>query len=288
MKDKENILGNRIRELRKKHNISQSVLAEQIGCSTPYIGFLEAGKRGGTRDTLRKIAQYFNINEDNFLTLKDQKSITKKITTNNTILVNTNEKHPNSTFKDDVPKYLDDFIKSLSQLDEKIGKHLIEEFSLILKERYFDLLKSYELKELKQVVLSVKRHWLDLVLQNDKNTPSIDMEGYILFDQKIYFQVHLSEISFQVIMLYNNRDQIKHFEAWIGNCSVCYSQEVNIPFIMKPQLVYKFIWFSPHISTIEKFSQLKLNSSDIQLVECNETQLNWYLQNNDVSRKLGS
>lgn len=68
------LLGNRIRELRKKKNITQEQLAEQIGIGTPNISYFETGKYAPTLETLAKIANALDVNIYEFYMFKKEKS----------------------------------------------------------------------------------------------------------------------------------------------------------------------------------------------------------------------
>lgn len=61
MEDITEIFGNRIRELRKKANISQEKFALQIGMDRTYYASVEAGKRNISLKNLKKIADGFGI-----------------------------------------------------------------------------------------------------------------------------------------------------------------------------------------------------------------------------------
>lgn len=54
-------VGARIRELRKEQSLSQEKLAEMIGTSNSYIGYVERGERNITLQTLEKIADALNV-----------------------------------------------------------------------------------------------------------------------------------------------------------------------------------------------------------------------------------
>lgn len=56
-------LGKRIRELRKKNNLSQEMLAEIIDMDTPNLSNIERGKRFMTAETLEKFAVALNTTE---------------------------------------------------------------------------------------------------------------------------------------------------------------------------------------------------------------------------------
>lgn len=60
-------LGKRIREERKKSNLTQEQLAELINVSTTYVGFIERGERSITLDKLVNIATALGISVDYLL-----------------------------------------------------------------------------------------------------------------------------------------------------------------------------------------------------------------------------
>ncbi|MBQ8459048.1 helix-turn-helix transcriptional regulator [bacterium] len=55
------LLGKRIRELRKARKLTQEELAEKIGIGTPNISYFETGKFSPAIETLQKIAQALNV-----------------------------------------------------------------------------------------------------------------------------------------------------------------------------------------------------------------------------------
>lgn len=54
-------LGSRIREERKKANLTQENLAELLDLSVAYIGYIERGKQAPYLKTLERIAKAMNI-----------------------------------------------------------------------------------------------------------------------------------------------------------------------------------------------------------------------------------
>lgn len=55
------ILGERIRQLRNKHGVSQEKFALQIGMDRTYFASVERGKRNISLLNIKKIADGFNI-----------------------------------------------------------------------------------------------------------------------------------------------------------------------------------------------------------------------------------
>ncbi|MEK4255456.1 helix-turn-helix domain-containing protein [Ureibacillus sp. FSL K6-2830] len=60
-------LGNRIKLLREKHNISQIEFAKKIGVSNAVLSRYESGDRKPDFDILNKIADYFEVSVDYLL-----------------------------------------------------------------------------------------------------------------------------------------------------------------------------------------------------------------------------
>ena len=57
-------LGKRIRTERSKRNLTQEQLAEAVGVSTTYIGFVERGERTVTLEKLIDIANVLHVSID--------------------------------------------------------------------------------------------------------------------------------------------------------------------------------------------------------------------------------
>ena len=54
---------NIIRELRKKAGIGQKELADIVGVSIPTVSDWETGKKQPSKERLRKLAEYFQVDE---------------------------------------------------------------------------------------------------------------------------------------------------------------------------------------------------------------------------------
>lgn len=68
------LLGIRIREERKKHNLTIEQLAEIIDLSTSFLTTVELGKRGLSVEKLIDIANYFDIIVDDLLHINKDRS----------------------------------------------------------------------------------------------------------------------------------------------------------------------------------------------------------------------
>lgn len=50
-------LSEKVKQLRKKHNLTQEELAAKIGVTAAYVGFIEQGKRNPSMKTADKMAR---------------------------------------------------------------------------------------------------------------------------------------------------------------------------------------------------------------------------------------
>lgn len=61
------LIGEKIKELRKNKKISQEQLGNAVGVSKMAISYFEKGKKAPSRETLEKIADYFDVTTDYLL-----------------------------------------------------------------------------------------------------------------------------------------------------------------------------------------------------------------------------
>lgn len=261
-------LGNRIKALRQANNMSQQLLAEQLDVSHAYIGFLEKGTRSGSNETLEKIAQFFQIDSKELFDLKDQK--------------NDMVHFPKSGGDEGkgYPAYIEEFADMLNKIEETACKKIIEEFQEQLQKKLYNYLTPYELKSVKQLVQDVKRAWLRLIQQAEiEKSLCKELQGYInQSDKEIFFHFQVDESALVISLLYPDQSQITTFENWIGEYSIRFIRELSFVHLSQPQKVSSFIWFSPSLSTVEKYHYLVNNQIKIDKLECSETQLDWYIQ----------
>ncbi|PFZ03795.1 transcriptional regulator [Bacillus pseudomycoides] len=71
------MIGEIIKKLRRKKNITQEQLGNAIGVSKMAISYFEKGKKAPGRETLEKIADYFNITTDYLLGRSDDPELTE-------------------------------------------------------------------------------------------------------------------------------------------------------------------------------------------------------------------
>ena len=120
-------LGEIIKELRTKRGLTQGSLGELVNLAESTISLYESNKRSLDYETLKKIADFFDVSLDY-------------------LLGRTNEKLPANQIKEDPAKYnlkqdsfLDDLLKRVPDLTEKekasLADHLEFAMKLIEKER---------------------------------------------------------------------------------------------------------------------------------------------------------
>lgn len=66
-------IGERIAHLRERRGMSQSQLAKELKIGTSTLGMWETGKRGLKDDTIKMIAEFFNVSADYLLGNTDNK-----------------------------------------------------------------------------------------------------------------------------------------------------------------------------------------------------------------------
>lgn len=73
------MLGKRLKQLREERGMLQKELALSVGLSQQTISLYEAGKRNPDRDTLLKIARYFDCSTNYLLGHTNERSPAEKI-----------------------------------------------------------------------------------------------------------------------------------------------------------------------------------------------------------------
>ncbi len=72
--DKKYYIGEKIKELRKKYNLTQEKFSEQIGIEPPSLSNIENGKSYPSMATVLQIMEKFNITPDEFFNFEYFKS----------------------------------------------------------------------------------------------------------------------------------------------------------------------------------------------------------------------
>ena len=81
------LVGTRIRDIRKSKGLSQEALAEKAGFNSSYIGFIELAERNISLKNLEKIAKALNVGVYQLLTyVKDNDELTEEHSSIKTIL----------------------------------------------------------------------------------------------------------------------------------------------------------------------------------------------------------
>ena len=144
-----NMLGKRIKELRKKKGLTQKDLALYLGVSDRAVGYYENEQRTPPPDILQKIADFFNVSVDYLLGRTDNpseiKNFSKEIS-KTPIINQPQEWQPKLTEKDekDIARTLEEWMKDLTSteglaffngepIDEETKEYLKDSFEIILK-----------------------------------------------------------------------------------------------------------------------------------------------------------
>jgi transcriptional regulator with XRE-family HTH domain len=282
------ILGNRLKALRTKQRVSQQILAEQIGISHAMVGFLEKGQRGGSDDTLSKMAKYFNIPSNELIELRN---ICKKgegeVRTNQPAYYQESDKRDISIA---LPEHIQEFATLLSNIEENLCKKLIEEWVVTAQKKLYETFRPYEQRELKQLVTSVKHYWSNIIYSAEEvnySLPFEEVEGYILSsnESRPYFHLSLESDVLQLTLLHGDKANINMFETWISQENFFYYDDILIPNLASRQRCVKFIWFGPTISIRNQYHYVVTKNIDLTDVHCRDAQLEWYLQQYAMQQK---
>lgn len=117
------MLGDRIRSLREKHNLTQEQIAKKIGISRGTYAHYEINKRRPDYETLIKIAEIFDVSTDYLVGRSDNPGY--KIIDDNKI-----ESDPDlqiafnaaSDFSEEARKQTIDFINYIREKEKKSGR----------------------------------------------------------------------------------------------------------------------------------------------------------------------
>jgi transcriptional regulator with XRE-family HTH domain len=265
-------LGNKLRELRQNHNLTQSQLAEMLNLSTQYISFVEKGVRGAKEDTLNKFADYFKVNLEELKSLRDEQ-----------LTYPENAYYNEST---ELPNHIQSLVDVLLSIEEDECKVIINDMLHQINDRLFNLLKRIELKDIKQELLQLRKNWckLDLneFISKEFETNQI---GYLPLEKKIYLSIYYDINILKVVLLTGDCIQIQYFDQWMDKHQVSINNKVKIPHLSETQKVVTYIWFSPFLSTFDKYKYIVKEGYEINQIKSNDTQLSWYLNadtNNEV------
>lgn len=65
------MIGNKIKELREEKNLTQEILAKELGVSRPALAHYETEKRQVPIELIPKIAKYFDVSTDYLFGLEE-------------------------------------------------------------------------------------------------------------------------------------------------------------------------------------------------------------------------
>ena len=73
MKSEQQLMGTRIKNLRKEEKMSQEELASKLGISRSYLTKIENGQRGLSIEIMQKLCKVFNITMEEFFGTLEEK-----------------------------------------------------------------------------------------------------------------------------------------------------------------------------------------------------------------------
>lgn len=265
-----NQMGNKIRELRKEHKLTQTGLSKQLGVTSTYITLIEQGKRNGADEFLFKVEKFFKLKPKTLLKLRDvenSESIQEQ--------EQESEQKPITDHPPDTIQLLVDTLLSCGEdyVDQKVPLWLKE-----LQDDLFNRLTPYNLEQVKKYVIDVKTSWIDAIKANEVfKEDSDNIQGYIIEDEKKhFFSLQLDSCALTLSLLHEDSQNGQYFENLLGTCSIRYSNPQQLPFLNKDEKTTNYLWFSPHVSISDIYSYLKKFDIDINHMEINEARLNWY------------
>jgi Predicted transcriptional regulators len=100
------LLKDRLRELRTERNLLQKDIAKFLNLTTSAYGYYEQGKRVPDSDTVKFLADYFNVSLDYLLGNSDIKESAEKLLNNNSLNLTTKDKND---IQKDLKNIMDDF-----------------------------------------------------------------------------------------------------------------------------------------------------------------------------------
>ena len=260
-------LGNKIKELRKEHNLTQTNLSLKLGVTSTYITLIEQGRRGGADEFLLKVEKFFKLKPKTLLNLRDNQisdsiqEVEHKPLTNNS------------------PDYIQLLVDALLSCDEDYVEQKVPNWLKELQDDLFNRLTRYELDEVKKHVINVTRKWVEGAKSGETfEDDSHIIQGYITQDEhKHFFSLQLNSHALTLNLINKDRQRVQYFEDWLGKCSISYSLPQQLPYFEKEEEVSYFLWFNPQVSITDMYSYLKNLPININRMEINEPRLNWYI-----------
>lgn len=260
-------MGNKIKQLRTKHNLTQTDLADQLGVSPAYIGLIEQGKRGGADEFLFKMEEFFKLENKTLLKLRDIQ------------ITDGFQDLERKAIANQYPDFIEVLVDALLSCGEDYAKQKVPNWLKELQDDYYNRLTPYELKEVKKQVIAVKRSWVEGQKGSESSEEDSHLvQGYIMQDeQKHFFSLQLNGYALTLNLLHKDRQQAQYFEGWLGTCSISYSTPQQLPYWEKEEKVSCYLWFNPHVSITDMYRYLKDLDINVHNMDINEHRLNWYI-----------
>lgn len=263
-------LGNRLKELRNKHNLKITGLAEALGISHSYVGFLEKGTRKAKEHILKKYADFFRVSLDELIELQSQTMDPSQL--------------QQSIFEP--AETIGELNALLMKLNKEIQDSLVEQFKEQVQQTLYNLLTPYDISDIKRNITQLKNAWYSESVSEEMDEP-INHRGYIsLPSGQLYFQLEWNNSVFHIQLLYEDRKQLSLFENWLGECSVSYATDETIQHIDEPQKVLNILWLGPNMAYQEQYQYLA--DRDLLSLELtySDTKLKWHVHNYQKQNSL--
>ena len=188
-----------IRQLRKKHNLTQEFLASKIGVSRPTYVQTEQGERDLTITEAKKLADVFGIDFNDFVQGKESLSLKIELKKQES-KKNKKQEMRISVPQENVKKFKETFLYIL----EKIGALPNIGEAVICKILYFIDFDYYEKYEEQLIgAVYIKNHhgptpaaFTEIVKQMEKNKDIVQVvKKYFQYDQKKYLPLIKADLS---------------------------------------------------------------------------------------------
>jgi len=261
-------LGNRLKRLRHKHHLTIAGLADLLGISHSYVGFIENGSRIASEKVLKKYAEFFEVSYAELAELQLQ--LENPIQLETPLLLTEDMMELNSL---------------LMKLNENFRSSIIEDFKEQIQQTLYNLLTPYNLADIKKYMTKIKNGWF--AESEEPLTEVQNYKGYIaLSNEPLYFQLNVEQSVLHIQLLYSDRKQRTLFESWLGDCSISFQTEEMLQHIHERQKIVNILWFSPHMSYRQQHQYLVTKELlSLELNYC-DTKLNWFVHHYDQHNAL--
>lgn len=263
-------LGNLIRRERLKHYLSQTDLADLVKCSTQMIGLIEKGGRKPSQELCRKLAEALKIDPEYLLPLRDDN-----------LSLSIEETPSLPSYPEDIQRLAD----LLLLIEENARSLILEEISQSLEKKLYQLLPTFTLHDIRQIIQDVRRYWASTVTAAVSASPESDKKvGHLIVNEiEVYFSLEVIEEYFSFTLLHEDKKHIQLIEGWLDEYALAYSSEVSIPHLKQPMKAMTYLWYSPMLSTISRYHSLQSTNADITNIDCKDPQLKWLLKQSTAS-----